>query len=247
LQNGFNATVAALKKLENQLPDGTSMAQINIKMGRGSADWYATHGAFGYSSRVTNLSSRFNADVLAYSPSGPNRGSYAYHYVHGATRVDGLVGANGVNYSFVFHDMPPSDYVSFTYKKDRSTVSYNFAKRPNIDKIILARIGSDSYSKQELLEQFKSAINLIKGSVSKIEIMTENYKISVLDYKDMVNFLSRELHIKVEAYNADTQTKPWLSINPGDSQITEDLGARHLGETQPYNDKKLQYKGVDLY
>ncbi|WP_202784281.1 C80 family cysteine peptidase, partial [Bathymodiolus thermophilus thioautotrophic gill symbiont] len=46
--------------------------------------------------------------------------------------------------------------------------------------------------------------------------------------------------IKVEAYNADTQTKPWLSINPGDSQITEDLGARHLGETQPYNDKKLQ-------
>ncbi|VVM24225.1 hypothetical protein BSPWISOXPB_243, partial [uncultured Gammaproteobacteria bacterium] len=34
-------------------------------------------------------------------------------------------------------------------------------------------------------------------------------------------------------------TKPWLSMNPGDSQVTEDLGAKHLAETQPYNDKKL--------
>jgi hypothetical protein len=29
-------------------------------------------------------------------------------------------------------------------------------------------------------------------------------------------------------------------MNPGDSQVTEDLGAKHLAETQPYNDKKLQ-------
>jgi hypothetical protein len=63
---------------------------------------------------------------------------------------------------------------------------------------------------------------------------------TLTDYKSMMKFLSKELNIKVEAYNADTQTKPWLSINSGDSQVTEDLGARHLAETQPYNDKKLQ-------
>jgi hypothetical protein len=42
------------------------------------------------------------------------------------------------------------------------------------------------------------------------------------------------------AYNFDAQTKPWLSINSGDPQITEDLSVRHLAETQPYNDEKLQ-------
>jgi hypothetical protein len=46
------------------------MAQINIKMGDSSADWYATHGVAGYAGLVSDLSSRFNANVLAYSPSG---------------------------------------------------------------------------------------------------------------------------------------------------------------------------------
>jgi hypothetical protein len=78
----FNATLTALKRLESRLPDGASMAQINIKMGSGSADWYATHGTAGYAGLVSDLSSSLNADVLAYSPSGPNRGSYAYRYEH---------------------------------------------------------------------------------------------------------------------------------------------------------------------
>jgi hypothetical protein len=45
-------------------------------------------------------------------------------------------------------------------------------------------------------------INLIGdsgGSVSKIGITTEGNKMGVDDYKVMVSFLSRELHIKVEA------------------------------------------------
>jgi hypothetical protein len=41
------------------------MAQINIKMGSGSADWYATHGTAGYAGLVSDLSSSLNADVLA--------------------------------------------------------------------------------------------------------------------------------------------------------------------------------------
>jgi hypothetical protein len=47
----------------------------------------------------------------------------------------------------------------------------------------------------------------------------------------MVKFLSKELNVRVEAYNFDAQTKPWLSINSGDPQITEDLSVRHLAET----------------
>jgi hypothetical protein len=172
------------------------MAEINIKMGDGSVDWYATHGMFGYSGLVSDLSSRFNANVLVYNPLGPNRGSYAYRYVYGEyTAVDRVAGANEATNGFAFRDAQTLGYVTFSYEKDRSYPVYNFAKKPNIDNIILATIDSDSYSKQELLKQFKDAINLIKGPVSKIGIITENYKISVLDYKDMVNFLSRELHI----------------------------------------------------
>jgi hypothetical protein len=55
-----------------------------------------------------------------------------------------------------------------------------------------------------------------------------------------VRFLSKELNVRVEAYSSDAQTKPWLSINSGDFQVTEDLGVRHLAETIPYQDKKLQ-------
>jgi hypothetical protein len=244
MASNFNATLAALEELEDQLPDGTSMAEINIKMSDGSADWYAAHGVFGYSSRVSGLSSRFNANVLAYSHSGLSRGSHAYRYVQGKyTTVDRVAGANGATNGFVFRNAQTPGYVIFSYKKDRSYPVYNFATRPNIDNIILATIDSDSCSKRELLRQFKDAINLIGdsgGSVSKIGITTEGNKMGVDDYKVMVSFLSRELHIKVEAYNTYTQTKPWLSMNPGDSQVTEDLGAKHLAETQPYNDKKLQ-------
>jgi hypothetical protein len=35
-------------------------------------------------------------------------------------------------------------------------------------------------------------------------------------------------------------THPWLSLNHGDSQVTLDMDARHLAETQPHNDQKLQ-------
>jgi hypothetical protein len=31
MASNFNATLAALEELEDQLPDGTSMAEINIK------------------------------------------------------------------------------------------------------------------------------------------------------------------------------------------------------------------------
>jgi hypothetical protein len=66
-------TLAALKEIERRLPDGASMAEINIKMGNGNADWYATHGVSDYAGLVSYLSSRFNANVLTYSPSGcPN-------------------------------------------------------------------------------------------------------------------------------------------------------------------------------
>jgi hypothetical protein len=57
-----DTTLAALLELEKRLPDGTSMAQINIKMGDSSADWYATHGVAGYAGLVSDLSSRFNAN-----------------------------------------------------------------------------------------------------------------------------------------------------------------------------------------
>jgi hypothetical protein len=104
--------LAALEELENQLPDGASMAEINIKMSDSSADWYAAHGVFGYSSRVSGLSSRFNANVLAYSSSGPNRGSYAYRYVQGEyTAVDRVVGANRATNGFAFNDVQTPGYV----------------------------------------------------------------------------------------------------------------------------------------
>ncbi|VVM19865.1 hypothetical protein BSPWISOXPB_8677 [uncultured Gammaproteobacteria bacterium] len=241
MASDFDTTSAVLKELENQLPDGTSIAEINIKMGRGSADWYATHGTFGYSDLVSDLSSSFNANVLAYSPSGPNRGSYAYRYEHSEyTRVGGIVGANGVVNNFEFYDIRPTGDVYFSYKKNSTGVLYSLAKRPSINKIPMASINSDSYSEQELLEQFKGAINLIEDPISNIRIITKNTVISDDDYKSMMKFLSKELNVRVEAYNSDDQTKPWLSINSGDPQITEDLSVRHLAKTQPYNDKKLQ-------
>ncbi|VVH50455.1 hypothetical protein BPUTSESOX_415, partial [uncultured Gammaproteobacteria bacterium] len=234
-------TLAALKEIERRLPDGASMAEINIKMGNGNADWYATHGVSDYAGLVSYLSSRFNANVLTYSPSGPNRGSYAYRYEKDKeTTVNGLAGANGVTNGFVFYDTRPSDDVGFFYRKNKTAVLYNLAKRPSHNKIPVVLIDSDSYSEQELLGQLKGAINQIEGSVSQIKIITKNTTMSDDNYKSMMKFLSKELHVSVQAYNTYAQTKPWLSINPGDSQVTEDLGARHLGETQPYNDKKLQ-------
>jgi hypothetical protein len=161
MASDFDTTLAVLKELENQLPDDTSMAQINIKMGDGSADWYATHGAFGYSILVTNLSNRLNANVLAYSPSsGPNRGSYASRYVHGVTRVEGLE-TNGLAYGLVFYDA-------------------------NTSTLILS---------------FFVTISISKAAPS-------------------IRFIAH--------------------LNFSNSSCSEDLGARHLGETQPYNDKKLQ-------
>jgi hypothetical protein len=52
--------------------------------------------------------------------------------------------------------------------------------------------------------------------------LSENTAMSDDDYKSMVKFLSKELNVRVEAYSSDAQTKPWLSINSGDFQVTED-------------------------
>jgi hypothetical protein len=71
----------------------------------------------------------------------------------------------------------------------------------------MASINSDSYSEQELLEQFKGAINLIEDPISNIRIITKNTAISDDDYKSMMKFLSKELNVRVEAYNSDAQTK----------------------------------------
>jgi hypothetical protein len=50
---------------------------------------------------VSDLSSKFNANVLTYSPSGPNKGSYACRYERDEyTTVKGLAGANGVTNGF---------------------------------------------------------------------------------------------------------------------------------------------------
>jgi hypothetical protein len=171
-----------------------------------------------YAGLVSDLSSRFNANVLAYSPSGPNRGSYAYRYEKDKdTTVGGVAGADKVTKDFVFYDVRSSGSIGFSYKKDRTTVVYNIAKKISLNKTPVTIIQSGSYSEQELLEQFKGAISLIESSVSKIEIITQNTVMSDDDYRSMVKFLSKELNVRVEAYNADSQTKPWLSINSGDS------------------------------
>jgi hypothetical protein len=60
------------------------------------------------------------------------------------------------------------------------------------------------------------------------------------EYKSMVKFLSTELGVKVKAFETLRSAHPWLSINHADSQVTLDIDARHLAETQPHNDKKLQ-------
>jgi DNA primase catalytic subunit len=55
----------------------------------------------------------------------------------------------------------------------------------------------------------------------------------------MVKFLSTELGVKVKAFETLGSAYPWLSLNHGDSQVTLDIDARHLAETQPHNDQKL--------
>jgi hypothetical protein len=127
------------------------MAEINIKMGDDSADWYATHGTSDYADLVSDLSSRFNANVLTYSPSGPNKGSYAYRYKHvKVTKVGGLAGANGVTNGFAFHDIRLLDRVSFFYQKNSVTI-YNTVRTSSDYKVPQAAIVSNSYSEQELL------------------------------------------------------------------------------------------------
>jgi hypothetical protein len=85
-----------------------------------------------------------------------------------------------------------------------------------------------------------SAINHSVGSVSKIKIITENTAMSDDDYKSMMKFLSKELHVRVEAYNDEAQGIPWLFISRGAPQVTERLSAINLAENQHYNDKTLQ-------
>jgi hypothetical protein len=56
-----------------------SMKQISIKLGEGESDWYAQRDALSYAGLMDTLSRQTDADVLSYSISGSNRGSFAYH------------------------------------------------------------------------------------------------------------------------------------------------------------------------
>jgi hypothetical protein len=63
-----------------------------------------------------------------------------------------------------------------------------------------------------------------------IRYITKNNAISIDEYKSMVKFLSTELGVKVKAFEALSSTHPWLSLNHGDSQVTQAECRKPLGK-----------------
>ncbi|WP_139699679.1 C80 family cysteine peptidase, partial [bacterium endosymbiont of Bathymodiolus sp. 5 South] len=239
IAGSFEQTSKVLSDFKGQLPVDASMKQISIKLGEGESDWYAQRDALSYAGLMDTLSRQTDADVLSYSISGSNRGSFAYHYKNNSlTHVGGTTGTDGRRYAYKFFDEKYSS-VRSSYIKEDTDVVYDLSKTlgPKTPKILMV---TDEYSLQDLLEQFKGAMEMSSTPVSEIQIITKNNAISIDEYKSMVKFLSTELGVKVKAFETLRSAHPWLSINHADSQVTLDIDARHLAETQPHNDQKLQ-------
>ncbi|VVH51606.1 hypothetical protein BPUTSESOX_399, partial [uncultured Gammaproteobacteria bacterium] len=239
IAGSFEQTSEVLSDFKGQLPADASMKQISIKLGEGEADWYAQNDARSYAGLIDTLSRQTDADVLSYSISGSNRGSFAYYYKdNDRTHVGGTTGTDGRKYAYKFYDEKFSS-VQSDYIKGDTDVVYSLSKTlgPKIPKIFMM---TDEYSLQDLLEQFRGAMEMSSTPVSEIQIITENNAISIDEYKSMMKSLSTELGVKVKAFEALSSTHPWLSLDHGDSQVTVDMDARHLAETRPHNDQHIQ-------
>jgi hypothetical protein len=82
-----------------------------------------------------------------------------------------------------------------------------------------------------------------KYSISSMNIVMPKDERDITHYKELAKVLTNKYGIKSTVYYFNPISNKFdqcLSISPGDYEATIYNDLQHLGETQPYNDKKLQ-------
>ncbi|CAB5497556.1 C80 family cysteine peptidase, partial [Bathymodiolus thermophilus thioautotrophic gill symbiont] len=234
----YDDTLSALKLFQGKLKEqGASMKQINIKTGADGVDWADKFNVFTYAEHIRKMSDETDANVLSHSVSDFHEGTAVVNYKDAPSheRV-----ALTPEYAIRFTDDNPSNLVSFSYS-DYSHPVFDMSTTPDANIRLSIDVSTGEYINEEVLLQLQSAQEAAgKFAISGVEIITEESDpVLMQDYKNLVDYLSKELKVKVEVCRYRSDNEPdrelWLSKNPKDSKIK----VHHLAETTSHQNTPI--------
>ncbi|VVH51043.1 hypothetical protein BPUTSESOX_355, partial [uncultured Gammaproteobacteria bacterium] len=236
---GFDETKEMLRQFKEDLPSGASMTQLNIKTPKEN-DWFAQFDPLEQGRDLKSLSKTFDADVLVYSNPGDSQVTMATSDQGFNTKIvrdktefirDPNVAKNVMHLS----EYTTPECRFFTYKGD--AFNSDFA-------MYIHMASGDIPTIERTLKSLEVTSKITqKYSMSSIYITIPKGERDITHYKELAKALSDKYRVKVTAYYFNPRKgkiKQCLAISPGDSKVTVYNDLRHLAETQPYNDKKLQ-------
>ncbi|WP_202784741.1 C80 family cysteine peptidase, partial [Bathymodiolus thermophilus thioautotrophic gill symbiont] len=235
---GFDETNEMLHQFQEKLPSGASMAQLNIKTPKEN-DWFTQFDALEQGKDLKSLSETFDVDVLVYSNPGDSQATLAIS----DRGFDTIIVRDKVQFSeapvlknsvFLTEYTTPK-YQFFEYNSDGFNSDfgmYIYMKSGQIPKI------------EETLKSLALTSKITtKYSISSMNIVMPKDERDITHYKELAKVLTNKYGIKSTVYYFNPISNKFdqcLSISPGDYEATIYNDLQHLGETQPYNDKKLQ-------
>jgi hypothetical protein len=202
-------------------------------------DWFTQFDALEQGKDLKSLSETFDVDVLVYSNPGDSQTTLAIS----DRGFDTIIVRDKVQFSeapvlknsvFLTEYTTPK-YQFFEYNSDGFNSDfgmYIYMKSGQIPKI------------EETLKSLALTSKITtKYSISSMNIVMPKDERDITHYKELAKVLTNKYGIKSTVYYFNPISNKFdqcLSISPGDYEATIYNDLRHLGETQPYNDKKLQ-------
>ncbi|WP_139458938.1 C80 family cysteine peptidase, partial [Bathymodiolus thermophilus thioautotrophic gill symbiont] len=234
----FPSAPDALKDFQAQLKtQGAKMSQIDIETG--GKDWFKgrpnnTLRTYG---NITRLMSGFiESNITLRVDSGPYSGTTIFGYKDAPHRE---IVVHGPEYVVSYSDEWKNNYIAFDYNRYNIPL-FCMPIKSYADVVPYIYI-AESHTKEMVLSQLQKAKKEAgESSILKVVVITDpRYLIPEQESKDLVDYLSQKLGVRIERFHKDADSsKPrlLLSKNPGDSEAQVH---GHLAETTLHQDTPL--------
>ncbi|CAB5500118.1 hypothetical protein THERMOT_1176, partial [Bathymodiolus thermophilus thioautotrophic gill symbiont] len=232
----FDETQKMLHQFKGDLPPGASMAHISIKTQKDNS-WLSEHNALKQGQILDNLGKDFDASILMYSDPGDSQ-------ITMATR-DRSSEVSIVKGRLIFNMDPtmPESVIELSEKTDIKVQCLKYKDNTfdsGIEIKILHRTG-DILTIEETLKNLTLVSEVTQQPVRNITINVLKGS-DFNHYKELIKTLRDKYQVGINVQSQSTlesnDTKPWLSIFPGDSDISLH-NLHHLAETTPHQDTPL--------
>ncbi|MBA5249988.1 MAG: hypothetical protein FE834_10775, partial [Gammaproteobacteria bacterium] len=235
-------TLKMLSIFEKQLQnEGASpMQQINIKMGKGEADWIAKSDTLlAYGKLTEDFSKKFQANIRLSSDSGPHEGTAVFKFIKEPKENIYITtpeyGINIIDYS--------DDSIGVSHLDNRTSFTVSATEQLEAGAKFKIFIYGDDYSAKELLSALGDMKEIVgKHAISDVNLYVNDVQAPTKEHEELAGYLAKKFNIQVVLSYKDVGVVAFTEAfkkNPLDFDVIA-LDFSHLAETTPHQDKNLQ-------